>query len=186
MTGNPTFRPRQKPTNPVAQENAERAERPRLDPAQIQRAEKRPSAAACVNSASIPASIPRAAASLPPWAGLHAHVPNKATRERVEILMFAGVPVPDIAVALGLSEADLRALYAAQLAGGEHRKRAEIVEALFRAASERGSVSALREMLKQSGTTGHAAGRPKGKKEAIQDAARTATEGTEWANLLPN
>lgn len=123
-------------------------------------------------------------------AGRPEHVPDDETRERVEILVAGGMKVWQIAAAIGISEPVLRDRYAAELDAGRSKKRAEILEAMFRAGLG-GNVSAQRAYLAQDADLDEpppppVSEEPLGKKAAAQAAAITAHYGTDWENLLPN
>lgn len=125
-----------------------------------------------------------------PGAGRPPHVPTQETRDRVEILLAGGMKVWQIAAALELSEPVLRECYAPQLDAGRARKRAAILEAMYRSGVE-GNVSAQRAFLAQDADLDEPPPvekpvEPLGKKAAAHAAALTAHEGTDWAHLLPN
>lgn len=122
-------------------------------------------------------------------AGRPEHVPTDDTRDRVEVLVAAGMVQWQIAQALGISEPVLRDRYADQLQGGRAKKRAEIIEAMHRSARE-GNVSAQKAFLGMAVETDDPPLPPQavalGKKEQQHLAALTAHEGTDWERLLPN
>lgn len=128
--------------------------------------------------------------SAPDRAGRPPHIPTAETREKVEILLAAGMPVWQLAQAIGVSEPTLREYYAAELDGGRARRRADVLVAMHKAAVE-GNVAAQKAYLSQDQALDNPPppepkAAPLGKKEAAQLAAETAGVGTDWQNLLPN
>lgn len=117
-------------------------------------------------------------------------------RDRVEILVGGGMAIEDIAAALSMSEKTLRKHFRVELKRGRSKKRAEMLEAMFRAGNG-GNVSAQKAYMAlneiataddnwvnpQAETT---APKPAklGKKELAAEAAGTAGVGTEWKNDL--
>lgn len=131
---------------------------------------------------------PRAA---PEGAGRTPHVPTDDLRERVEILVAGGMPAWQVAKAVGVSASTLSDHYADQLDSGRARKNAEVMVAMFKAATEAGNVSAQKAWLAQSTELDDAPPPPEkaaplGKKAAAQVAAESAGQGTDWAGLLPH
>jgi DNA-binding CsgD family transcriptional regulator len=121
------------------------------------------------------------------------HVPTVETRDRVEVLVAGGMHQWQIAAALGISVPTLCEHYAEQLENGSSRKKAEVLEALFKAATEGANVTAQKAWLAQPGGLEHdppnrppAKEAPMGKKEHAISAAFTAARGTDWDSLLPN
>jgi DNA-binding CsgD family transcriptional regulator len=127
--------------------------------------------------------------------GRPAHQPSDQTRERVEILIAGGMAQWQIAAALDLSEPTLREHYALELGCGKAKRTAQVVEALFRSATDGGNVSAQKAWLAMprtldtpptEGVAQSDEHFPLGKKEAAQRAALSITEGSGWDGLLPN
>ncbi len=128
-----------------------------------------------------------------PGAGRPPHVATDETRRRVEILVAGGMNAWQIAAALEVSEPTLRLHYDQELASGRSKRRAEMLEALFKAGVEGGNVSAQKAWLQMAVELDEVPpampperDMPMGKKERQAIAAQTAHEGTEWAKLLPN
>jgi DNA-binding CsgD family transcriptional regulator len=124
--------------------------------------------------------------------GRPGHVPTRVTRERVEVLVAGGLRQWQIASVLGISVPTLCEHYMPQLENGRARKRAEMLEALFKAGKEGGNVAAQKAWLALPDDMENPPPPPPGKdapvgkkEQAISDAA-TAALGTDWANLLPN
>lgn len=69
------------------------------------------------------------------------------THEQVQILAGAGWPERDLALLLGIARETLRKCFEDELTLGRLRCRAEVVEALYRAASAAGNVSAQKAWL---------------------------------------
>lgn len=128
------------------------------------------------------------------------HEPTGRSRDRVRILVAAGMGTAEIAVALGISEPTVRRHYAAELATGGAEKRAELIERLYRTAMA-GNTTALREMLAmidkaalervadtvdaraQSDAASRKPETP-GKKEQAAEDARTIAVTSKWAAVL--
>lgn len=105
-----------------------------------------------------------------------------------------------IAIALGLSRNTLEKHFERELSAGAFAKRFEALQGLH-AAAKRGNVSAVKAYLAmppefmplpadgavapapQPNTP--AIAQPLGKKEAANEAAKTAQHGTGWADILP-
>lgn len=121
--------------------------------------------------------------------------PSSFQREKVEIWAGGGMPQQAMADALGISRNTLLKHFERELAIGAAKRRADVVEAMYRSA-RKGSVSAQKAYL----AAGDAAPRlpanqpaapepepkpePVGKKEAARRAARTAHEGNVWGELV--
>ncbi|RTL40552.1 MAG: hypothetical protein EKK53_15300 [Burkholderiales bacterium] len=124
-------------------------------------------------------------------------------RRKVAAAAAGGMSHDAIALALGITRPTLVKYFDAELTTGAAQKRMEALDALF-AAAKKGNVSAIKTVLLVSGAveppTAPGAGastegeKPEatpapssrlGKKEAQQIAARSAQDGTEWADLLP-
>jgi hypothetical protein len=96
----------------------------------------------------------------------------------------------EIAAVIGISEPTLRLHYATELCAGAAQKRADVVEALFRAATN-GNVTAQKAWLAQPRELSDPATMPDkparpGKKEQAAAEAVDAQSGTSWAGLLPH
>lgn len=125
--------------------------------------------------------------------------PNAEQRERVEILVGGGMGKEEIAAALNLSPKTLKKHFKTELTIGRSKKRAEVLEAMFKSASG-GNVSAQKTYIAlntiatadaawtdpQAPEAGTSAPRPEklGKKELAAAAASTAGAGTTWNNDL--
>lgn len=124
-------------------------------------------------------------------AGRPEHVPTDESRERVEVLIAGDMRQWQIAAALGISVPTLAEHYAAELEHGRSRKRAAVLEALYKAGVEGGNVAALKAWLAQPNALENEPSKPEkaaplGKKDAKMMAAMTAAQNTDWASLLPN
>ena len=86
----------------------------------------------------------------------------------------------EIAVALGISRNTLEKYFAQELSEGAHRRRAEVVNAIYEAAVK-GSVTAAKAYLSMKAPE---VATRRGKKEQADLDARSAGEGTEWDGLL--
>lgn len=78
--------------------------------------------------------------------GRKRYQPGDRDREKVAVLVAAGMTVDEIARAMSLSEPTLRRYYGAEIETGALRKRGEMLMALNRAALK-GNVAALKESL---------------------------------------
>lgn len=120
-------------------------------------------------------------------------------RRKVAAAAAGGMSHDSIALALGITRPTLVKYFDAELTTGAAQKRMEALDALF-AAAKKGNVSAIKTVLLVSGATEPpqppaqeegdkpaAAPAPQrlGKKEAATIAARSAQDGTDWADLLP-
>jgi len=150
-----------------------------------------------------PAGAPRAPTLKRPGAGgRKRYQPLARDRERVAALVAAGMPVGDIARALDITAPTLRRHFRDELATGGARKRAEVIDALFRAALK-GSVAAqklaiemmdradLGELSRNLGQGAAASAAPEaeraeplGKKAQADQDARGVIEKSRWAGLL--
>jgi hypothetical protein len=126
--------------------------------------------------------------------------PTPMQRRKVAAAAAGGMSHDSIALALGITRPTLVKYFDAELTTGAAQKRMEALDALF-AAAKKGNVSAIKTVLLVSGPTEPpqppapeegdkpaAAPTPTrlGKKEAQQIAARSAQDGTDWADLLPS
>ena len=107
--------------------------------------------------------------------GRKSYRPTERDREKVAVLVSAGMTVDEIARAMPLSEPTLRKHFAAELETGALRKRGELLMALNRAALK-GNVAALRESL---------AIMDRANLEALQDAVRGKGKGKDDAPAAP-
>lgn len=78
--------------------------------------------------------------------GRKSYRPNERDREKVEVLVAAGMTVEDIARAMSITEPTLRKHFGRELETGALRKRGEMLFALNRAALK-GNVAAVKEAL---------------------------------------
>ncbi len=122
--------------------------------------------------------------------------PTEKERAQCKTLAAMGVPQSDIAIVLQISAPTLRLHFRQELDAGAIEANAKVAAALYRAATDdkRPSVVAQIFWLKtRAGWTEAQVPRdpraprdePPGKKEIASRAARTAQDGTEWADLLP-
>jgi AcrR family transcriptional regulator len=111
-------------------------------------------------------SLPRVEAPAKPRrsgaGGRKSYRPTERDREKVAVLVAAGMTIEEIARAMSLSEPTLRKHFRAELETGALRKRGELLMALNKAALK-GNVAALRESL---------AIMDRANLEALQDAVR--------------
>lgn len=125
--------------------------------------------------------------------------PTPGDRRTVEQMRACGEPAARIARALGIDDATLVKHFAAELESGFSRRRREVVDLLF-AQARKGNVTAIKkleEMTRLTGAEAEIASAPapqpsaakaprQGKKEAANEAARTAGVGTDWGDdLMP-
>lgn len=113
-------------------------------------------------------------------------------RRKVCILAGAGMSHEEIALALGIgSRVTLTKHFGHELTVGAYQRRAEVADAMYRAA-KKGSVAAARVYLQQAPRAAAAApadlpddDQPaEGKKERAQREAAVAHVGTEWDDIL--
>lgn len=133
--------------------------------------------------------------------GRPAHVPTATTRRKVAIAAGGGMLHENIAIALEISVDTLRKYYEPELAVGSTQRRMDVLEAMYRAATKKGSTSAAKVYLanepqlacppppQPAAPTPQAGEVPApaqklGKKEQAAADARTAGAGTEWGDLL--
>lgn len=121
------------------------------------------------------------------------HKPTAATKRRVSIAAGGGMRHESIATALGITLPTLRKHYEKELANGALLKRMDVLNALYVAATKKGSSSAAKAYLEHapapdgSSNEGTGDGNAKmGKKEKANAEAKTAQKGTDWDDLLPN
>jgi len=130
-------------------------------------------------------------------------VPTATTRRTVSIAAGGGMLHEQIAVALEISTDTLRKYYEAELSIGSTKRRMDVLQAMYRAATVKGSTSAAKVYLanepqlavpplpKDAEAPAPApmavpVAAPKlGKKEQANADAVTAAAGTDWDNLLP-
>lgn len=131
--------------------------------------------------------------------GRPAYKPTAAQRRSVEQMRACGEASATIARALGIDIDTLNKHFADEIANGISRRRAEVIEMLFKAA-RKGNVTAQKHLSNMTGLTiaeGKVMGdeaapeeakperAPKiGKKEAAQQAADNAGLGTDWGEDL--
>jgi len=119
------------------------------------------------------------------------HKPTAATRKQVDAMAGYGIPQFDIARVLGISVITLLKYYREELETAAIRANAAVAQSLWRMATNGNVAAAIfwaktrmqwteppREYINASELPG--------KKEQAMEAARTAGEGTEWADLLNN
>jgi hypothetical protein len=134
--------------------------------------------------------------------GRPAHAPTAASRRKVSIAAGGGMLHEQIAIALEISTDTLRKYYETELAVGSTQRRMDVLQAMYRAATVKGSTSAAKVYLANEpqvacppvpvAAEGPAAVTPQavhpaaklGKKEQADADAKTAGAGTEWADLL--
>jgi DNA-binding transcriptional MerR regulator len=129
--------------------------------------------------------------------GRKAYRPTSSEREKVAVLLAAGMSLGEIAKVLDKSEPTVRKHFAAEISTGALRKRADVLTALSRTALG-GNVAALKEMLAimeradlgdiERRIKGRVADEPKaetiGKKvQAKRDAHSVVMKGP-WADLV--
>lgn len=128
--------------------------------------------------------------------GRPAHSPTAATRRKVAIAAGGGMLHENIAIALEISVDTLRKYYEPELAVGSTQRRMDVLEAMYRAATKKGSTSAAKVYLAnepqlavppapQPETPAPVPAPKLGKKEQAAADAVTAAKGTEWDDLLP-
>jgi hypothetical protein len=128
--------------------------------------------------------------------GRPAFVPTKEQRENVAIWKAGGMTDENIARALGMDADTVKKHFAEELAAEWCKKVAKVISARFKAAVK-GNVSAQTKFLETARAVGaesrlqqpNESGRkprvvPIGKKEAADEAAKTAGLGTEWGQDL--
>lgn len=123
------------------------------------------------------------------------HKPTAALRRKVSIAAGGGWAHEEIAIALGVSRNTLEKHYAAELTTVAFQRRMEAIEGLHKAA-RKGNAAAAKAYAAMSprvaGPPTEAAGTnrpavtqlPDGKKAQLNESAKSAQEGTAWANLL--
>lgn len=135
--------------------------------------------------------------------GRPAHVPTAALRRKVSIAAGGGMLHEQIAVAIGINRDTLSKYYSLELSEGALARRLEVIAALHKAATSKGSSSAAKAYLEHAaeiaappapaGADAPAAEtapiadpeKKLGKKEQAKADALTAAQGTGWADLLP-
>jgi hypothetical protein len=116
------------------------------------------------------------------------HEPTEKDRHAVETMASFGIPELDIARVIGISLMTLRKWYLHELQTGGIKANSMVAQSLYQKAlgNGNGAVAACIFWLKVR--AGWIEPRPGeeyvGKKEQLQQAARTAGEGTEWADDL--
>jgi hypothetical protein len=116
------------------------------------------------------------------------HEPTKRQRREVSIAAGAGISHEEMALGLGISRPTLEKHYAYELTTGAYKRRQEVLNAMFKAAKA-GNVAAQKAYTalspKVSAPPLPEEPAPEGKKAQRQADAKTAQNGTEWAELLP-
>lgn len=116
--------------------------------------------------------------------------PTASQRRQVEQMAAAAMPHDLVAMALGIARGTLTRHFKDELKAGCARRRAEVVDLLFRA-GRAGNVSALRRLedltrfaLAQQEYGAQPASPQLGKKAQAEAEARSAGEGTDWGDDL--
>ena len=115
--------------------------------------------------------------------------PTPAMRRKVANAKGGGMPNEEIALALGISRNTLEKHFKEELSTGASQKRLDVLDALHRAALK-GNVAAAKAFLSAGPVLEiNSAEKPRaepkvGKKEQAERDAKTAHQGTEWADLL--
>lgn len=109
------------------------------------------------------------------------HEPTPESRRRVAIAAAGGLSQEAIATGLGVSAPTLRRCYRAELTRGMQSLRMDLLEAVY-ARAEKGDTTAAARFLGRQWTPRPA---PSGIKAERDQAAKTAQQGTAWAQLLP-
>jgi hypothetical protein len=120
-------------------------------------------------------------------AGRPPHQPTAATRRKVTNAAAGGMAHEEIALALGIHRHTLAKYYEHELSSGAMNRRAEVLDAMVRTALK-GNVAAQKALLAMTPALAAPpaeAEKPLGKKEQANADAKTAADGTEWADLLP-
>jgi hypothetical protein len=118
----------------------------------------------------------------PKKAGRPAFKPTKAQREDVEIGVWLGLTVDQIAGGIGVVKQTVYKYFAEELAHGKTKLRTEIRRRLLKVARE-DNVTALKHL--DANPAGiDAKGEPLGKKEAQVQESHTAHEGTGWDSAV--
>jgi hypothetical protein len=112
--------------------------------------------------------------------------PTQKARLQVEMLSGMGVPDYDIAKVMGISGPTLRKYFAEELDVGHVKATAKVAESLFKMATsgDKASVAAAIFWLKCRAGWKEDGDRDLGKREQLEQAARTAQAGTAWDGLL--
>lgn len=122
------------------------------------------------------------------------HAPTEESRRLVSVVAGAGMLHEEIAVMLGISQPTMRKHYEDELSMGAYARRAEVLAALYGAAVKGNATAARAYLAIVPGAAVPPAdpdpvptkADPKlGKKEQAQVDAKTAQQGTDWADLLP-
>lgn len=125
--------------------------------------------------------------------GRPAFVPTAAHRRQVEELLSVGTSADIVARAIGITEPTLRKHFAEELANGMAKRRAEVMNLLFKSA-RKGNVAAQKHLEQMTaraaaeaaftGADEAPAAVKRGKKEQAADAALSAGEGSDWGDDL--
>jgi len=119
--------------------------------------------------------------------GRQAFAPTAAQRRKVTNAAAGGMAHEEIAIALGVCRNTLTKYFEFELSTGAMNRRAEVYDAMVRTALK-GNVTAQRALLAMTPTLAAPPAeteKPLGKKEQANADAKTAADGTEWADLLP-
>lgn len=135
--------------------------------------------------------------------GRPAHQPTAVSRRSVSIKAGGGMLHEQIAMAMGISTDTLRRHYEHELSVGASMRRGNVLEAMYKAATTKGSTAAAKvylanepelavpPMAKETPAPTPepvapvAPAQKLGKKEQAAADAVTAAEGTGWNDLLP-
>jgi hypothetical protein len=118
--------------------------------------------------------------------------PTRKQRQRVEELISCGMTLGNISKRIGISEKTLRLHFPDELAHGRALRRAEVIELLY-ATARTGDAAALCKLadmtVEDRSADCEAPAKPPlrqrmGKKQAAEEAARTAGIGTDWGDDL--
>jgi hypothetical protein len=117
------------------------------------------------------------------------HKPTEANRKQVDAMIGYGIPEFDVARVLGITVATMFKYYRNEIETAAIRANAAVAQSLWRMATNGNVAAAIfwaktrmrwteppREFVQLGDTTT--------KKEQAMEAARTAGEGTPWAELL--
>ena len=119
--------------------------------------------------------------------GRPAFKPTAAMRRKVTNAAAGGMLHEEIAIALGICRKTLEKHFEVELSSGAMNRRAEVYDAMVRVALK-GNVAAQKALLAMTPALSAPpaeAEKPLGKKDQANADAKTAADGTEWADLLP-
>jgi hypothetical protein len=112
--------------------------------------------------------------------------PTLAQRKQVELLIGCGMTQDNIARVIGICKHTLEKHFPDELATGPAKAHAHAL-GLLKASAEKGNVSAQKKLVEITAgpATGQAgAGQPMGKKQQLEQEAKTAGDGTPWGEYL--